>query len=661
MGFTPNASQRSLVVNEVIEYRNGVIVGTASREMTFIVLTTCNNTPAASEIRRDTASGNLGGIAPDVSNYNVCRGEDSIHFTIIPNNPGHDTIIASVLGLPSGASITIDSNNTKHPVINFNWKTKNIPVGTYQFYVTYKDNGCPLTSQQTQAYRIHVIEPTNVSHSILYPTQCVHQAYVQYNFAYGLLPRTVTVSQGNTVVKSFVDNTGIYKDSLAKGSYTVTVTSPNLLCAVQYKLDIVDSGVYPRPPITAPIFYCKGEPAMPLNAIPDSSATLRWYTISGTVLGGPPLPRTDTTGIFVWLVDQLYKVCRSNKDTVKVYVTLRPTSSIDAPPYICLDDTARISFNGTIGVGPILEYFWDWGGAGYTDGAGPGPWNVHWYTPGVKIIKLKVAENKCESYEVQDTLIVKPVPYAGFNIENSVCQYDTISAVYNTPPMDGQTFAWNFDSADPPTGSGNGPYLLRWATSGTKMVMLAVAIDGCTDTARHEVVVHPIPAVDILNVPGPVGIGDKISLAATGGVKYEWTPEDSMLHTPDGRLYVQILKPSIYKVKVTSEFGCIDSEAIDYRIVEPCCNFSYPNAFTPNIDGHNDKFHVVTYGNDKEFELSIYNRWGQRVYYGIDPKQGWDGTYGGKPCDAGTYFYYVKALCFTGHEEVKKGEVLLVK
>jgi gliding motility-associated-like protein len=227
--------------------------------------------------------------------------------------------------------------------------------------------------------------------------------------------------------------------------------------------------------------------------------------------------------------------------------------------------------------------------------------------------------------------------------------------------MTGQGFAWDFDGANPLTGTDKGPYILRWDSSGVKTVSLAVSIDGCTDTQVHEVVVHPIPDIEILTVPHPVCIGDKVYLDATGGVKYLWTPEDSMLHAPDGRLYVQILKPSIYKVTVTSVFGCIDSAAIDYKVVEPCCQFSYPNAFTPNIDGHNDKFHVVTYGNQKEFELSIYNRWGQRVYYGIDPLQGWDGTYGGKPCDAGTYFYYVKALCFTGHEEVRKGDVLLVK
>ena len=93
----------------------------------------------------------------------------------------------------------------------------------------------------------------------------------------------------------------------------------------------------------------------------------------------------------------------------------------------------------------------------------------------------------------------------------------------------------------------------------------------------------------------------------------------------------------------------------------PCCGFSYPDAFTPNGDGRNDRFRVVSYGNQAQFGLSIYNNWGQRVYYGLDPAEGWDGLFGGKPCDAGTYYYFVSATCFTGRRESHKGSLVLIR
>jgi gliding motility-associated-like protein len=69
----------------------------------------------------------------------------------------------------------------------------------------------------------------------------------------------------------------------------------------------------------------------------------------------------------------------------------------------------------------------------------------------------------------------------------------------------------------------------------------------------------------------------------------------------------------------------------------------------------------VTYGNHLQYELSIYNNWGQRVYYGLDAKDGWDGKFNGKPCDIGTYFYYLNATCFTGYKETYKGTVMLMR
>jgi gliding motility-associated-like protein len=126
-------------------------------------------------------------------------------------------------------------------------------------------------------------------------------------------------------------------------------------------------------------------------------------------------------------------------------------------------------------------------------------------------------------------------------------------------------------------------------------------------------------------------------------------------------MYVQILKPSVYKVIAVSDQGCVDSAAISYSDVAPCCNFAYPDAFTPNGDGRNDRFRVITYGNHLQYELSIYNNWGQRVYYGLDAKEGWDGRFNSRPCDGGTYFYYLNAMCFTGQKETHKGSLQLIR
>jgi gliding motility-associated-like protein len=214
-----------------------------------------------------------------------------------------------------------------------------------------------------------------------------------------------------------------------------------------------------------------------------------------------------------------------------------------------------------------------------------------------------------------------------------------------------------------PTATGPGPYTLSWTDSGEKKLTLTVELDGCTDTRTRVLNVRPKPTSKILHAPFSIAcLGDEITLIASGGISYYWISSDSSLFRSDSQGYTfRILHPATFHLQAANQWGCSDTAAYTITTVEPCCNFSYPNAFTPNNDGHNDRFRIVTYGNQVEYELSIYNRWGQRVYYGTNPLEGWDGTFSGKECGQDTYFYYLNAKCYTGHQETKKGELMLLR
>ena len=69
------------------------------------------------------------------------------------------------------------------------------------------------------------------------------------------------------------------------------------------------------------------------------------------------------------------------------------------------------------------------------------------------------------------------------------------------------------------------------------------------------------------------------------------------------------------------------------------CNidFNVPNVFTPNDDGVNDMF-TLNNQNINLSNISIYNRWGNQVYYS-ENQIDWDGTFNQKKCSDGVYFY----------------------
>jgi gliding motility-associated-like protein len=170
-----------------------------------------------------------------------------------------------------------------------------------------------------------------------------------------------------------------------------------------------------------------------------------------------------------------------------------------------------------------------------------------------------------------------------------------------------------------------------------------------------------LPQTVIVNNPDTICLGDTIYLQATGGVEYTWSPTDRILSDNEGNLFTRLMSPGSFTVRVVNEFGCVDSTSVTYSNIEPCCQYSYPNAFTPNGDGKNDGFKVITYGNSWSYKLAIYNRWGQLVFLSYDPAQYWDGTQYGKPCDAGTYFYFFNGRCVTGGTDEHQGDVTLIR
>jgi gliding motility-associated-like protein len=85
-----------------------------------------------------------------------------------------------------------------------------------------------------------------------------------------------------------------------------------------------------------------------------------------------------------------------------------------------------------------------------------------------------------------------------------------------------------------------------------------------------------------------------------------------------------------------------------------------PNAFAPN--GVNNVFKpTIIYGDPKGYSLSIFNRWGAKIFESNDPATGWDGTDHGKEAQLGAYAYLIQFYANDGVKVERKGMVLLVK
>lgn len=117
-------------------------------------------------------------------------------------------------------------------------------------------------------------------------------------------------------------------------------------------------------------------------------------------------------------------------------------------------------------------------------------------------------------------------------------------------------------------------------------------------------------------------------------------------------------KEGIYNVRYIkrNEFGCADTVDAQVNVL---FRGAIPNVFTPNADGVNDRFFIPGATELRNFNLSIYNRWGRKVADINDAREdaGWDG--GDAP--TGTYFFIATGTRGGGEEFVEKGHVTLLR
>jgi gliding motility-associated-like protein len=123
--------------------------------------------------------------------------------------------------------------------------------------------------------------------------------------------------------------------------------------------------------------------------------------------------------------------------------------------------------------------------------------------------------------------------------------------------------------------------------------------------------------------------------------------------------------PTCYSVllTVTSADGCIDT-ASQIVCIDPDVSIYVPNTFTPNEDGLNDVFFPVAIGIDpNHFEMWIFDRWGNMIYYTNDINDGWDGRVQGASdiAQIDTYVWKIKAKDILGKKHDLTGHVNLIK
>jgi gliding motility-associated-like protein len=161
--------------------------------------------------------------------------------------------------------------------------------------------------------------------------------------------------------------------------------------------------------------------------------------------------------------------------------------------------------------------------------------------------------------------------------------------------------------------------------------------NGCGET-RDTIIIglEPNPSISLGNDTS-ICEGEQLRLIAqTDGVRVIWN--DLSIGTT-----MDIDQGGTYWAISESSKGCKNSDTIDVELID-CEDFELrmPNVFTPNGDDLNETFKPVLNKGLDYLIMSIYNRWGEKIYETSDAQKGWDGIYRGKDVPDGTYFWLLE-------------------
>jgi gliding motility-associated-like protein len=116
-------------------------------------------------------------------------------------------------------------------------------------------------------------------------------------------------------------------------------------------------------------------------------------------------------------------------------------------------------------------------------------------------------------------------------------------------------------------------------------------------------------------------------------------------------------KPGLYRA---SDYNCISSTVYEYEVKkEACaCKLYLPNAFSPNGDGQNDWLEVFSDCTLQTVDISVYSRWGDRVFQAATPQPKWDGNFRGKPVERGVYLVVIRYSSLNENAEAVVGTLV---
>lgn len=587
-----------------------------------------------------------------VSDANGCSITVNATITEPPMLSAIGMVINNVTcnGLSDGYAIASASGGTAP--YYYSWNTS--PIQNSQtatglshgnYFVTVTDsNGCTVNSS------VSITEPSPLTlSSAAFPVSCNGLCNGQ----------GIVIPAGGTpgyIYQWLPDGgTSASATGLCPGTYSATVTDGNG-CTITASMSIVQP-----PPLTVAASgsttICSGQNTTITAVASGGTGT---YTYSWTGIGTGATQTVSPSASHIYNVTAMdANGCLSSASSVSIHVTSLTAANlvVSAPTTICFGNNAIISSAVSGDTGPVTI---GWSGG---LGSGNGPFTI---VPPASITYTVTVTDVCgNSVTGSVPVTVHALPIVELSPQTiTSCKEATLLFNENSGTNLNATFNWDFD--DGSTSTSVTPSHTYYMTGHYNVNLSVISSYGCENSATTicNVVVNKMPdarfsaeALDGTTISPQY----KFTNQSEDAVSYTWDFGDGSGSTVTSPEHSYPSKGE-YKVMLiaVSNAGCVDSIMRSIEI-SPVFTLYIPNAFTPDNNGVNDNF-IAKGAEVSDFNMMIFDRWGEMIYQTSDMQKGWDGTanHGSRTSESGVYVYKITVRDFEQRYHDYTGHVTLL-
>jgi gliding motility-associated-like protein len=553
---------------------------------------------------------------------------NSATTTVSSNTTIPDVSIASPASLNCVTTTVTLTGSSSTPGVSYQWTsgpaTANYDVstaGTYSLIVTDPVNGCTAPATVTVINTgifpdASIAAPGTItcSNSFVTLTGSSTTAGVAYQWTSGPASPVHTVNAG--------------------GTYTLTVTDLTNMCSSFAFVTVVSDVVLPDVSITPPA---------QLTCVTSNVTLAGFSSIAGVTYqwsGGPFNANytVSTVGTYSLTVTNPANGCTNIADATVSSNASIPDVSIAAPGIItCAQPSVVLTGSSSVSG---LNYQWTGGSAASTHTVS---------ASGSYTLAVTDPSNGCVNTASVTVLSNTIPPIAVFTPAGTTgCAPVCVSLVPDLAANPLWQYTWTFSDGTVIDGY-NGDACFTQAGLYGAVLTVTSSDNGCSanSSVSDFIEAYPVPDAAFSYSPLFPTTYDPLVVftnESTSGSTYIWTFDgDSTLVTEHPRWSFDEEGNHMVTLLVQNSFGCTDSIGTTI-LVEGEFAVYVPNCFTPNTDEYNPTWRPVGVGVDEtDYEMSIYNRWGTRIFNTTDWEHGaWDGKLNGTLVEIGTYIYKIK-------------------